>query len=115
MNIVGRMNSLVYPVEGGMEDWMYAAGWDKATLKKCNDYDTDKQQGQQQKQVKEKKDLTTTISFNVTNTYNNDLDLLTSSGSLDVENRAMVFLIETSDAKRPKDSQLGGDKEVSIV
>lgn len=23
---VGRMNSLVYPVDGGMEDWMYA-GW----------------------------------------------------------------------------------------
>ena len=34
---VGRMNSMVYPVDGGMEDWLYAAGWDSnpATLKTC--------------------------------------------------------------------------------
>ena len=25
-----RMNSIVYPVHGGMEDWAYAASWDKA-------------------------------------------------------------------------------------
>ena len=25
---VGRINSIIYPVDGGMEDWMYAAGWD---------------------------------------------------------------------------------------
>lgn len=31
--VVGRMNSLVYPVEGGMEDWLYAAGWNKEFLK----------------------------------------------------------------------------------
>lgn len=27
----GRMNSLVYPVDGAMEDWLYAAGWDSST------------------------------------------------------------------------------------
>lgn len=27
---VGTMNNLVYPVHGGMEDWAYAASWDKA-------------------------------------------------------------------------------------
>lgn len=27
--VVGRMNSIVYPVEGGMEDWLYASGWDR--------------------------------------------------------------------------------------
>eukprot|EP01035_Chromulina_nebulosa_P040268 gene40268-54454_t len=34
---IGRMNSMVYPVDGGMEDWLYAAGWDSnpATLKTC--------------------------------------------------------------------------------
>lgn len=26
--IVGDMSSTVYPVNGGMEDWAYAAGWD---------------------------------------------------------------------------------------
>jgi hypothetical protein len=26
--IAGPINSLVYAVDGGMEDWMYAAGWD---------------------------------------------------------------------------------------
>ena len=25
-----RMNSIVYPVHGGMEDWAYAASWDAA-------------------------------------------------------------------------------------
>ncbi len=25
---VGRLNPVVYPVDGGMEDWGYAAGWD---------------------------------------------------------------------------------------
>ena len=29
------MNSLVYPVEGGMEDWLYAAGWDPENVKQC--------------------------------------------------------------------------------
>ena len=26
---IGTMNELVYPVEGGLEDWSYAASWDK--------------------------------------------------------------------------------------
>ena len=26
---VGPMNTAVYPVTGGMEDWAYAASWDK--------------------------------------------------------------------------------------
>ena len=29
------MNDLVYPVHGGMEDWGYAASWDKAFVKAC--------------------------------------------------------------------------------
>ena len=27
----GTMNSIVYSVDGGMEDWMYAGGWDRGT------------------------------------------------------------------------------------
>ena len=33
------MTSVVYPVNGGLEDWVYAAGWDyedsNAALLKC--------------------------------------------------------------------------------
>jgi hypothetical protein len=68
---VGRINSLVYPVDGGMEDWLYAAGWDKDELKKCNSGVT------------------------------NDI----TDGP---QNRAIVYLVETSNDKHPTDSSLGG-------
>ncbi|CAJ1336624.1 unnamed protein product [Effrenium voratum] len=29
---LGRINDLVYPVEGGMEDWSYAAGWESSPM-----------------------------------------------------------------------------------
>jgi len=31
----GRMNSIVYPVTGGMEDWAYAASWENAPATPC--------------------------------------------------------------------------------
>ena len=31
----GPINSIVYPVFGGMEDWMYASAWDKSSLHAC--------------------------------------------------------------------------------
>lgn len=68
---VGRINSLVYPVDGGMEDWLYGAGWDKVELKKCN----------------------SNIAAEI------------ASG---VQNRAIVYLVETSNAKHPSDVSLGG-------
>jgi len=30
------MNDLVYPVHGGMEDWGYAASWDRGKVRTCN-------------------------------------------------------------------------------
>ena len=72
------MNSLVYPVDGGMEDWMYAAGWDKDPMKKCDGIDID-------------------------------------NHGVDINNRALVFLIETANAKQPKDEVLGGYKEVNFT
>ena len=68
---VGRINSLVYPVDGGMEDWLYAAGWDKGVLKNCN----------------------SDVPSEITN---------------GIQNRAIVYLVETSDAKHPSDASLGG-------
>ena len=40
----------------------------------------------------------------------NGLEL--DNNGIDVNNRALVFLIETADAKQPKDQQLGGYEEV---
>ena len=36
--VLGDMTETVYPVGGGLEDWAYAAGWDRepdATLAEC--------------------------------------------------------------------------------
>jgi hypothetical protein len=63
---------LVYPVDGGMEDWIYAAGWDQAMIRACNG-------------LKDK---------------------------IAVNNRAIVYLVETSDMKRPNKISLGKTKEV---
>ncbi len=73
----GPMNSLVYPVEGGMEDWMYAAGWDKGNgnVHKCGK-----------------------------NNKNGEVP----------DNRALVFLIETSDEKQPRDKDLGGSDHILV-
>ena len=30
------INSIIYPVFGGMEDWMYASAWDKSNLRRCS-------------------------------------------------------------------------------
>ena len=32
---VGSINSLLYSVQGGMRDWLYAASWDKPPLRNC--------------------------------------------------------------------------------
>ena len=32
---VGKMNSIVYPVKGGMEDWAYAGSWDTKRVIQC--------------------------------------------------------------------------------
>jgi hypothetical protein len=76
---IGRINSIVYPVDGGMEDWMYAAGWDQSSLKKCKAF-TPLQPGvDKEPDVKE-------------------------------GNRAIVYLVETSDMKNPNDDSLGGSE-----
>jgi Zinc carboxypeptidase len=33
---VGKMNTLVYPVNGGMEEWAYASSWDLASTHTCS-------------------------------------------------------------------------------
>lgn len=40
--IMGDISSTIYPVNGGLEDWAYAAGWDyfggSTTINKCEPY-----------------------------------------------------------------------------
>lgn len=64
------INSIVYPVEGGMEDWAYAAGWDTELNSKCDGR---------------------------------------SSQAVPPPNRAVTFLVETSDKKSPPASEMGHD------
>ena len=87
--VVGRINSMVYPVDGGMEDWLYAAGWDKAVLKSCDGL----------------KDSPTYLRGSSSN--NSDL----SNG--ESANRALVFLVEASNKKVIKDDTLGDSLNVS--
>jgi len=79
--LVGRINSMIYPVEGGMEDWLYAAGWDHTNgiLRNCSRSGTAGEP---------------------------DWTLLRP------ENRALVFLAETSNAKNPPIESLGGSFQV---
>ena len=73
---VGRMNSVVYPVDGGMEDWIYAAGWDKNNVASCKNMKSDK------------------------------------NGA---DNKALVFLVETSDRKKPLENTLGSCDDILNV
>ena len=108
---VGKMNSVVYPVDGGLEvssysidfstpdifdifciahvsnlayrqDWAYSAGWDSGPMRKCDN----------------------TVGINA----KADRDNSTGTGT----NAALVFLVETSDDKKPKDDALGGPCQV---
>jgi hypothetical protein len=122
---VGRINSIIYPVEGGMEDWLYAAGWDHSPVKTCSGVGGD--------------GAVTVNPYNpprgtkniVLSTQRRQLDAqaipsrsLASpasgtalvAGTDDVaENRAIVFLVETSNQKKPLDSSLGGSEKVISI
>jgi len=79
---VGTMNKLVYPVEGGLEDWSYAASWDK--------------------------ELVQTLCTPAKNGgYNASLQPPTNSYSL----RMTTVLVETSNDKRPADNTLGTNQD----
>jgi hypothetical protein len=69
------MNSIVYPVDGGMEDWAYAGQWDRANNRNCLGREKNAQSSE--------------------NGYG-----------------AAVFLVETSDLKRPTPVSLGSTRHV---
>jgi hypothetical protein len=147
------MNSIVYPVDGGMEDWLYAAGWDtKGVRTDCLGGGQQQQQqetitiSQQQEQHRQLHSLDYATAINhwthkknklaTDTTWSNDGGLrskyledpslptldhprqetsppTSNQSSLMSGNRAMVFLVETSDQKSPSTNTLGDTVNVS--
>ena len=84
---VGRMNPLVYPVHGGMEDWAYAGSWDdRSAVNPC--IQTNSLIG----------------NYPIEKTTYNDAQL-----------RAVNVLVETWDAKKPLQSELGSNSVDSLL
>lgn len=150
---VAPINSVVYPVSGGMEDWLYAAGWDRSELSTCDGGDartthlrraedpttSRKRPPAAASHKSHRTSLSTRGKIKSSKAYagrNTKLvppDIDESSSSIrgralagrssnassaayddPSENRAVVFLVETSDLKVPVSSSLGGSKEVTV-
>lgn len=78
---IGKMNDMVYPVRGGFEDWAYSASWEgyPVITEGCNPH-----------------------------TYGGyDRERTMYSKNFPEAIRAISFLLETSDDKTPKESNLG--------
>jgi hypothetical protein len=79
--VMGDISSTIYPVNGGLEDWAYGAGWDfgkpDATLLKCTP-----QTYQLPDSIKFGKDAYSQV-------------------------RAAIYIVETDDLKRPPENFLG--------
>lgn len=165
---VAPINSVVYPVSGGMEDWLYAAGWDRSELSTCDGGDIDiidartthlrraedpttsrkgplaaasqkslRTSSSTRGKKKSSKAYAGRSKGAYTKQFPPDIDGSSSrdgssssirgralagrssnaSSAYDdpSENRAVVFLVETSDLKVPAASSLGGSKEVTVL
>jgi hypothetical protein len=75
------INGVVYPVPGGMEDWCYAAGFDPALLRNCSSF--------------------------YQKPFSNYIDPMRDPALEQAQVKAVVFLVETADAKQPLDGTLG--------
>jgi len=150
---VAPINSVVYPVSGGMEDWLYAAGWDRSELSTCDGGDArtthlrraedpttsrkrppaaaSHKSHRTSSSTRGKKKSSKAYAGGNTKLVPPDIDESSSSirgralagrssnassAAYDdpSENRAVVFLVETSDLKVPVSSSLGGSKEVTV-
>lgn len=114
---VGRINTLIYPVDGGMEDWLYAAGWDKAQLHHCAGIvDTNYYYAQALQLLSGSAPSSPSIDDSLGGEGGENprrrASILDAPAAA-AENRAVVFLVETSDRKKPLDTTLGGTENVS--
>lgn len=105
----GKMNTVIYPVDGGLEDWVYASGWDLSTnqIKLCDGYTYYKPY------INIKNELE---QINNNNNHNEEEEyILTDFSNPYIQanhNRAIVFLIETSDLKKPLPNTWGKQSDV---
>ena len=145
---VAPINSVVYPVSGGMEDWLYAAGWDRSELSTCDGADvvdtrtrthlrraedpiasrdgaapshkTHRTSSSSSSSFTRKKKKSSKAYYAGSSSPTRDrtgrraLAGHSNASADQSENRAVVFLVETSDLKAPTASSLGGSKEVTI-
>ena len=91
--ILGDMSSLVYPVNGGMEDWAYAGSWENEITKDIRPI----------KQCRPN----TFSDYHVQWESNED--------NSDYKLRCLMYLAETSHVKKPKESTLGNDNNINDV
>lgn len=90
----GPMNSIVYGVDGGMEDWMYAAGWDRGGIP----HGAEVREGEGEGTRQSLRRRLFGVLHNCT---------METNSRHPPNNRALVFLVETSDRKRPADNEWG--------
>lgn len=101
--IIGDMTSTVYMVEGGMEDWAYGGSWENEITMKEENFKVITQCNPNTygsySANKTIYDYATTNDENIKRMQGNSL-------------RAMIFLIETNDDKRPEESTLGSNENL---
>lgn len=99
---VGKMNSIVYPVDGGLEDWVYASGWDTKGVQNhlCDGFSY----FHPTVRNKEKESNMDVVFTDMKNPH------VQATG-----NRAVVFLVETSDMKKPSPATWGMESHVSAM
>jgi len=150
---VAPINSVVYPVAGGMEDWLYAAGWDRSEVSSCDGVAVDgartthlrrtedprasKEGAAASRKIHSTSSLLTQKQsrnayagrsngphkkhlIGIDDPWSGDragnralAGRRNSSASTASENRAVVFLVETSDHKAPVASSMGRSSEVT--
>lgn len=91
--VLGDMSTLVYPVDGGMEDWAYAGSWENAVSKDIRPI---------------KQCMPGTFSE-----YRMEWESIRSNW--DYKLRCLMYLAETSHAKKPNENTLGNDDKVKDV
>lgn len=79
--LTGTMTDIVYPVDGGLEDWAYGAGWE-------NQYTLDN-----------------TVIVNCKQFNNENITMNTNKSHI----KSLLFLVECAEDKIPEESLLGND------
>ena len=90
----GRINSMVYPVTGGMEDWAYAASWENEISSSAE------------------KPITSCQPNEYGGGYYANVKSVPSSMYSNITFRAFNFLVETSNSKRPREEKLGNNNNL---